>query len=234
MNVLGFDTATAATAVALLTSDGAVVEARDDPAAGDRPRHATALLPLAAGLLDGAALDWPALDLIAVGIGPGTFTGLRIGIATARALAQGSGAELVGISSLRALAAGAASESPRRPVAAMIDARRGELFVAAYAGAQQLLEPQALKPEQVGAALDPVAPPAADPWLAVGDGALRFRSVLEAAGVAVAPDDSGLHRLSAAVICRLAAAGQADAHEPVTPHYVRLPDAELTRRSADQ
>jgi tRNA threonylcarbamoyladenosine biosynthesis protein TsaB len=234
MNVLGLDTATAATAVALLTADGALLEARDDPAGGDRPRHATTLLPLAAGLLDRAGIDWPALDLIAVGIGPGTFTGLRIGIATARALAQGAGAELVGISSLRALAAGAASESPQRPVAAMIDARRGELFVAAYSGAEQLLEPLALAPERVAAALDRVAPAGSDPWLAVGDGALRFRSVLEAAGVAVAPDDSGFHRVSAAVICRLAATGQADAHEPVTPHYVRVPDAELTRRSADQ
>jgi tRNA threonylcarbamoyladenosine biosynthesis protein TsaB len=116
----------------------------------------------------------------------------------------------------------------------MIDARRGELFVAAYTGGRQLLEPRALAPERVAAALDRAAPTGADPWLAVGDGALRFRSVLEAAGVAVAPDDSGLHRLSGAVICRLAATGQADAHEPVTPHYVRVPDAELTRRSAEQ
>jgi tRNA threonylcarbamoyladenosine biosynthesis protein TsaB len=119
-------------------------------------------------------------------------------------------------------------------VAAKIDARRGELFVAAYASGRQLLEPRALAPEGVAAALAGVAPAGADPWLAVGDGALRFRSVLEAAGVAVAPDDSGLHRLSAAVICRLAATGPADAHQPVTPHYVRVPDAELTRRSADQ
>ena len=234
MNVLGFDTATAATAVALLTSDGVVREVSDDPAEGDRPRHATKLLPLAAGLLDRAGLDWPALDLIAVGIGPGTFTGLRIGIATARALAQGASAELVGVSSLRALTVAAASDSPQRPVAAMIDARRGELFVAAYAGDERLLEPLALAPERVAETLDRVAPTGAEPWLAVGDGALRFRSVLEAAGVAVAPDDSGLHRVSAAVICRLAATGQADAYGPVTPHYVRVPDAELTRRSADQ
>lgn len=234
MIVLGFDTATPATAVALLAADGSQLEARDDPPPGARPRHATTLLALAAGLLDRAGLDWPELELIAVGIGPGTFTGLRIGIATARALAQAGGVELVGISSLRALAAGAAGDHSQRRIAAMIDARRGELFVAGYAGGEQLVEPQPLAPERVGATLERAHPTGAEPWLAIGDGALRFRSVLEAAGVAVAPDQSGLHRVSAAVICQLAATGQVDAHEPVTPHYVRVPDAELTRRTPDQ
>ena len=234
MIVLGLDTATASTSVALQGQNGLATEARDDPDEGARPRHATALLPLAAGLLDEAGLAWRELDLIAVGTGPGTFTGLRIGIATARALAQGAGVRLVGISSLRALAEAARETAADRPVAAVIDARRGELFVAGFAGDEQLLEPVALAPGDVAAALAAASGGDVSRWLAVGDGALRFRSALEAAGVAVAPGGSGLHRVSAGAICRLAATGHVDAHQPVAPHYVRLPDAELARRSADR
>jgi tRNA threonylcarbamoyladenosine biosynthesis protein TsaB len=106
MIVLGFDTATAATSVGLMLADGSISQARDDPAGEQRPGHATRLLPLADGLLSETGLGWSELDRIAVGVGPGTFTGLRIGIATARGLAQSLGVELVGVSSLRALAHG--------------------------------------------------------------------------------------------------------------------------------
>jgi tRNA threonylcarbamoyladenosine biosynthesis protein TsaB len=228
--VLGFDTATPATAAALLGPGGSVVEARDDPPPQARPRHTTALLRLATELLQGAGIGFSELDLIAVGTGPGTFTGLRIGIATARALAQGAGVDLVGVSTLHALAEAASDVHPDGPVAALIDARRGELFVAGYARGERLIGPLALAPDDVGPALSTVTPAGSPPWLGVGDGALRFQSVLESAGVAVALEDSALHRVSAAVVCRLAASGQADARDAVTPEYVRPPDAELPRR----
>lgn len=233
MITLGLDTATADTAVAL-TTDSSERRARDEPAPGERPRHATALLPLAAALLKAEGITWTDLDLIAAGIGPGTFTGLRIGIATARALAQSANVELVGISSLRALATAATEGDPARPAAGVIDARRGEIFVAVYAGAREVLEPQALEPAAAADVLARMSSAGSEPLLAVGDGALRFREVLEQAGVVVAPEDSELHRVNAAVICRLAATGQVDANEPVKPHYARVPDAELTRRSADR
>ncbi|MDP2710661.1 MAG: tRNA (adenosine(37)-N6)-threonylcarbamoyltransferase complex dimerization subunit type 1 TsaB, partial [Solirubrobacteraceae bacterium] len=108
MIVLGFDTATPATVVALLDDARAggpdVAERRHEPAPGARPGHAGQLLGLAAELLDAAGLTFADVERIAVGLGPGTFTGLRIGVATARALAQGTGAELVGVSTLQALA----------------------------------------------------------------------------------------------------------------------------------
>jgi tRNA threonylcarbamoyladenosine biosynthesis protein TsaB len=228
--VLGFDTATPATAVALLGPGGSVLEARDDPPPRARPSHTTALLRLATELLQEAGIGFGDLDLIAVGTGPGTFTGLRIGIATARAVAQGAGVELVGVSTLHALAAAAAAVHPDAPIAALIDARRGELFVAGYGRGERLMGPLALAPDDVGPALSAVVPAGGPPWLGVGDGALRFQSVLESAGVAVAPEDSGLHRISAVIVCRLAASGQADARGLVTPDYVRPPDAELPRR----
>jgi tRNA threonylcarbamoyladenosine biosynthesis protein TsaB len=217
---LAIDTATSATVVGLQLPDATVREARDDVEAGARPRHTSCLLPLAAGLLADAGLRWHDVELIAVGLGPGTFTGLRIGIASARGLAAATGAPLVGVGTLRALAAGAGGGR----VLAVIDARRGEVFVAGYDDGGELIGPVAVAPAGV-AALTGGAP-----WLAVGDGALRFRELLEGGGLIVAPERSPLHLVGAAAILRLAAAGDVDARGDVLPIYVRLPDAELALR----
>ena len=79
MIVLGFDTSTPATAVALRLADGRTTQARDDPQAGAHPGHATRLLEMARELLARAGIAWSGIDRIAVGVGPGTFTGLRVG-----------------------------------------------------------------------------------------------------------------------------------------------------------
>jgi tRNA threonylcarbamoyladenosine biosynthesis protein TsaB len=218
MNVLGFDTATPATAVALLRTDGWLREARDDVAPGGRPRHAQRLLPLAAELLAAAGLRWETLDTVAVGVGPGGYTGLRIGIATARGLALSGSGGLIGVGTLRALA----QPVRGRAVAAVLDARRGEAFVAVYRDGEELLAPRVCDPAELGRWAGRGGPGV----LAVGDGALRFRSFLEADGVAVAPAESELHRVSAAAVCRLAASGVVTA---AVPNYLRLSDAERAR-----
>jgi tRNA threonylcarbamoyladenosine biosynthesis protein TsaB len=225
--LLGFDTATSATAVALRLHDGAVSEARDDPGEGQRPHHTSDLLGLAVRLMEEAEVDWGSLDGIAVGLGPGTFTGLRVGVASARALAQSLDLPLIGVSSLRALALPALAVGPQAPILAALDAKRGELFLAAYAPgtAETLLEPQAVKPEQLAAVLARLADPAP---LAVGDGAIRFRAQLQAVGVLVAPEDSPLHLLRAAAVCELSEQyGPGESLEEVLPHYGRRPDAEI-------
>jgi tRNA threonylcarbamoyladenosine biosynthesis protein TsaB len=221
--VLGFDTATPATAVALLDVGGVGGERRHDPAPGERPGHGPRLLALALELLDEAALTFADVDRIAVGLGPGGFTGLRIGVATARALAQAAGAELVGVSTLQALAS-AAPAAPRQGVLAVVDARRGEVFVAGWRDGEQVLGPVAVAPEAVGALAGPG-------WLAVGDGALRFRDDLERAGCVVAVDGSAQHGVSARTICRLALqAPQGTERDLVVPDYLRKPDALLPRQ----
>ena len=156
MIVLGFDTATPATAVGLRLADGTTLRAYDQPEAGERPGHTTQSLTLASELLAQAGIGWGALERIAVGVGPGTFTGLRVGIATARGLAQSLGIEVVGVSSLRVLAQAALREpdsQTRRGVLAAIDARRGEAFAAAYDAQGELAPPRALPPEDLAAIL---------------------------------------------------------------------------------
>jgi tRNA threonylcarbamoyladenosine biosynthesis protein TsaB len=220
--LLAFDTATPATVVGVLAGRGHPVAQRHDPAPGERPRHAGLLLPLARAALERAGAGFADVGRLGVGVGPGTFTGLRIGVATARALALAGGAAVVPVPTLRALAEGAGHDGP---VLAVLDARRGEAFAAAYApqgGAPALLlGPVAVAPEGL-AALVAGAP---GPWMAVGDGAVRFRSCLEAAAVAVPPDDSPLHDVSAPAICRLARDGHPVAVGALVPEYVRAPDA---------
>jgi tRNA threonylcarbamoyladenosine biosynthesis protein TsaB len=234
MIVLGFDTATSATAVGLRLADGSTLEARDDPPAGGHPGHATKLLGMAHRLLDQAGLGWGELDRLAVGVGPGTFTGLRVGVATARGLAQSLSLELVGVSSLRALAQGAsrAIDSSSSGLLAAIDARRGEAFMAAFdRDLHELLAPRALAPELIGQAV--LEAGSEGPWTAIGDGAVRYRDAFEALGVSVPADSSDHHRLRGGAICELAStAPPATGYGEILPDYHRRPDAELALAAA--
>jgi tRNA threonylcarbamoyladenosine biosynthesis protein TsaB len=232
MRILGFDTATRATAVAIWDADRDLAfEGRDDPAPGERPRHTTRLMPLIAEQLQRAGIGWDDLDRIAVGVGPGTFTGLRIGIATARALARARGLPLIGISTLESLALGAADASDSHALLAVIDARRGEVFAAAFtARLDRLLEPSALRPEALGERV----PALGNAVLAVGDGAIEFRAVLERSGAVVPEDRAALHQVSAINHCRLARGKPERLPDQILPDYLRLPDAEIARRTAHQ
>jgi tRNA threonylcarbamoyladenosine biosynthesis protein TsaB len=216
--LLGLDTATSATVVGVLDAAGGVTEVRDDPAPGARPAHANRLLAAAHEALQRAGAGWDDIERIAVGVGPGSFTGLRIGIATARALAQARELPLVGVSSLEALALGAGDADI---VLAVLDARRGEAFAAGWRAGVPVLAPAALSPDALAERVRALegAP------LAVGDGAVRFRSPLEAAGAHIPPDEDGAHRLRAEHVCRLGVAGTPTDRDALLPDYLREPDA---------
>ncbi len=238
MTLLGFDTSTAATSICVLCSDGAVFETEPDAAALARPpAHASELMPAIAELLGRAEVGYGELEAIAVGVGPGTFTGLRIGVATARGLALAHGLQLRPVSSLAALAAGLAERAregfepadhadPGPPGAhpallPLIDAKRGELYGALYEGAAERWAPFVTPPETLAERLRDESVAA----LAAGDGSVRFRKVLEAAGVRVEPEGAPAHVVRALHVCRLAAALPGVAPEAVLPEYLRVPDA---------
>jgi len=218
MTILGFDTSTAASTAAVLRADGELFESAPPSARlAERPAHAAELLPAVGDVMERADVAFGDLEAIAVGLGPGTFTGLRIGIATARALAKANELPLRGVSSLAALAAG--MDGPSR--LALIDAKRGEVYAALFEGGEERWPPMALG---IDALLERVRDAGVNPQ-AAGDGSLRFRDELEAAGVAVAPAESPLHVVSAGHLCRRALAAPDVAPEQVVPNYLREPDA---------
>lgn len=237
MRILAFDTATPATAVALSGADPVIFTARHDPLPGERPGHATRLLPLVARVLDRAGVGWEEVDRIAVGVGPGTFTGLRIGIATARALARARDIPLVGVSTLQSLALARpdpdAVPAGLDAVLAVLDARRGEVFAASWRIDETgefenaLLLPRALAPEALADLMAPLAPAT----LVIGDGAIAFREVLERSGSFIPEDDSPLHKVTATNHCRLADRLEGGIPDEVRPDYLRAPDAEIAHRT---
>jgi tRNA threonylcarbamoyladenosine biosynthesis protein TsaB len=219
VSVLGLDSSTAVSTACVLRADGEAFEVAPGPAAlTGPPAHARELMPAVAEAMRRAGVGFGELDAIAVGVGPGGFTGLRIGIATARALAAGAGVPLKPVSSLAALAAGIEAELAL-PV---IDARRGELFAALFdAAGGELWPPFVAAPE----ALVERVREAGFTALAAGDGSIRFRGVLESAGIGVLPDQSGAHLVRALHVCRLAAQVPGWPPEAVLPDYLREPDA---------
>lgn len=191
--VLSLDTATPAASVALL---------RDGEVLGERLSRAATVLADGDELLSAAGLSALDLDALVVGTGPGSFTGLRIGLAGARGLALALEIPVAGVSTLEALAAALPRAVP------VIDARRGEVFTL-VAGAPQALPPEHLEPEAG--------------MVCIGDGAVRYRALLEAAGAEVPPGSSEVH-LPRARFHALLARGFGPA-ELVQPSYVRAPDA---------
>jgi tRNA threonylcarbamoyladenosine biosynthesis protein TsaB len=195
MLILAFDTATDV-ATSALVDDGEVL--------GERASRAATVLEDLDALLRQAGAHTREVDALAVGIGPGSFTGVRVGLATARGLGLALEVPVAGVSTLDALAAGAPGGTP------VIDARRREIFVLQR-------EPRVLAPEELE--LDPGT-------LCVGNGAVRYRAVLEAAGAEVPPDGDERHLPRARFHVQLAHNfGPAEAVEPL---YLRVPDADKT------
>jgi tRNA threonylcarbamoyladenosine biosynthesis protein TsaB len=228
--ILAMDTATADTVVGIAVDGRDEIELRCGASDDGRPDHSTALLELVAQAVGGAG-GWESVHAIAVGVGPGTYTGLRIGIATARALAQARGLGLIGISTLQALARGIGEAAPERERLALIDARRKEAFVALYDSSGAVVwEPFVAGHQELGARL---AERNSKP-LAAGDGSLRFREELEAVNVEVMPGTDPAHRIAARHLSAIAAGVEPGPPERVTPVYLRRPDAEIWREQRNR
>jgi tRNA threonylcarbamoyladenosine biosynthesis protein TsaB len=195
-----------------------------EPGAGRRIAHEIHLL------LDTAGVGVGDLDEIVVGIGPGGFTGLRIGIATALGLGQALAIPVAGVVSLEALALGMAEHAPAGALLVpVIDAKRQEVFAAGYRTEADgdlavVIEPVATTGEGLVELLAAEASPERPAWLA-GDG-LHLCEPFAGPAVAIAPPGSPAHVISASRLASRAARGGA---RPVAPLYLRLPDAEVNR-----
>jgi tRNA threonylcarbamoyladenosine biosynthesis protein TsaB len=195
--ILAFDTATEV-ATSALVWDGEVL--------GELTSRPVSVLEDLDALLRRGGVRDSQIEGIAVGTGPGSFTSLRMGLATARTLAFALDVGLAGVSTLDALAAGAPGATP------VIDARRGEVFSRLDGHAVVVAPPEL--PVESGRSY-------------VGDGAVRYRDVIEAADGVVPPDDSELHVPRARFHAQLA--DGFGLPELVEPMYLRVPDVDRTR-----
>lgn len=218
MRVLAIDTALAVCAVAVLdTERGAGMRASETlPMVRG---HAEALMPLIARVMDAARLEFTELDRIAVTTGPGSFTGLRVGIAAARGIALAAGRPAVGLSTLAAYAAPLIAQDDSVAVVAAIDARHDQVYLQVFGpGGRTLVSPRIapLREAVRAAALGPVR--------IVGSAANQ----VAAAWPASAPPPSLVDARPAPEIfwvARLGAAAVGSA--PPKPLYLRAPDAQL-------
>jgi tRNA threonylcarbamoyladenosine biosynthesis protein TsaB len=224
--VVGFDTATEDTAVCSVRHDEVLYESQLGLSEKGSPLHTTALLEEIDHAVD-AGGGWESVGMIAVGLGPGSFTGLRVGLSTAKALGLSCGVPVRGVCTLDALGRGLGEVAGGSSRLAVIDAKRGEAFAAFYApNGERLWEPLVDSPsalaERVGAlAGNPVG---------AGSGAVRFRGELASRGVEVPDDVDPVHRVAARHICALAVAGKnGDGSGLVAPIYLRPPDAQRWR-----
>lgn len=226
MLTFALDTSTASPSLALVRDDSPIAELwlAPEPGSGRRVLEASHGLLLSAGLTAGD------LDEIVVGVGPGGFTGLRIGLATALGLAQALAIPVTGASSLEALALGIARACPDGSLVAPVqDARRRELFAAVYRSAgdslTEVVAPVAIAPADLAARLTATGE---EVWVA-GEGVEAAAGELAVERVQTLAPGSPAHRLSATALVRRVRDGGG---LPARPVYARLPDAEVNRRIA--
>lgn len=226
-SVVGFDTATEDTVVCSVRDGEVRSEALIGTSAKGGPLHTTALLEEVERAVD-AAGGWSEIERIAVGVGPGSFTGLRVGVATARALGLSGGLPVTGVCTLDALGRALGERAGRDSCCmAVVDARRGEAFAALYSGGgERLWGPLVLAPAELGERVSELS----KPLLAGGSGAIRFQQQLADLGVEIPDEADSIHRVAARHICALAASGTDGVDTgPPAPIYLRPPDAERWR-----
>lgn len=209
MIVLGLDTAVGACSVAVL-ADGRPLAVLSEPMLRG---HQERLAPMVREAMAQAGLTFDALDRVGVTVGPGSFTGLRVGLAFAKGLGLALGIPCVGVGTLEALAA---SEPGADLTLAVIDARRGQVYLQAFSQGRALMAPDALSLEMAAARLAELRPTGSIDI--VGPGAPLLEGLAPGSRIVAraAPDPVALARLA-----------QSRPATPARPLYLRAPDAKL-------
>lgn len=217
MTIVAFDTSTSRTVVAVRSGEETLETVLEAPGGG-HPAHSAQLLPAIDSLLAQSSTGWGETTRIGVGAGPGTFTGLRISAATAEGLRRATRAEVVPVPSLEALARSLPEGDRDLPVVAVIDARRGEVFCAAWsAEGKEIFGPTAEGPQEFAGRLSREAAK----WRLSGELPAPFEDALAGSGLIGLRGPTGI---SGTALCELAAS-LSPVHGPVMPLYVREPDA---------
>lgn len=215
MKILAVDTSTKMGSVALTEDEALIAQIQLNV----EITHTERLLPATENLFRQTGLTLEEMGGLAVAIGPGSFTGLRIGLATMKGFAQAQNLPLVGVSSLMALACNALTSD--KPVVACLDAHRGEVYVAVYKNMENIIKEQAMKPDLLCEPLKKIGPC----WL-VGDGALRYRQIFaDQLGEQALFAPQTLMRLEAKWVAYLASPGlhrgEGSNYRGLTPNYLR-------------
>ncbi len=216
MRILAIDTALEACSAALLDTGEAAIIASQSRAM--TRGHAEAIIPLIGEVIGETGLDFADLDRIAVTTGPGSFTGLRVGIAAARAIALAAGKPAVGLTTLAALAAPYIAENDELPVAAAVDARHRHVYLQIFGPAGRTLSP----PRIVSVA-DAARASAMRNMRLVGSGAAMLAEAWPSADPPIAVDERRAPDIG--WVARLGAAAN-DRLSPPKPLYLRAPDAQ--------
>jgi tRNA threonylcarbamoyladenosine biosynthesis protein TsaB len=214
LNVLAFDCSTSSCSAAV-RSAGRLLARR---AAAMERGHAEALMPMIAGVLADAGLSWSDIELVGVTVGPGTFTGLRIGLAAARGIALASGRPVVGVTTCEAIAHAVPAEERRgRTVLVAVESKRADIFVQPFsADLLPLADPLAVLPQAAAVLID-------GPVLLAGDAAHRILAHRPDAGLCLAAQAADAAVIAALAETRFAGGGGL----PPVPLYLRPPDVTL-------
>jgi tRNA threonylcarbamoyladenosine biosynthesis protein TsaB len=216
MNLLAFDSAQAACSAAVMR-DGAIVARR---IVHMERGHAEALVPMIVAVLADAGIAFAALDRIAVTVGPGSYTGIRVGLAAAKGIGLARGVPLIGVTTLEAVARAARSEHAEGPMVIVLETKRADLYVQSFDAA--------LRPTSAPAAVAPDAVEVPAGAVIAGDGAARLKHRLAARRDVKFAAGDGI--VDAAVVAAIAADRSPTGQ--VSPLYLRPPDVTLPRSVA--
>ena len=227
MKILAIDSATAACSAAVWSGDGIAAHRFETMARG----HAVHLMPMVRDVMAESGLDFPDLDFIATTTGPGGFTGLRIGLAAARALAMAAKLPIVGYSTLETVARSPRRDANRRPVLVVLDAKRTDFYFQLFKPDGAAMGPPATAaPDLIAAAVTPQ-----NPVIICGDGADAVFETINAYGIQL-ERSKGPDVPDAAILAQIAHSDVGSdmkfqfKSRPPEPVYLRAPNAALPRR----
>ena len=223
--ILAVDTSGPVCGVAVVNGDRVLSELT----ACNRYTHSVSLMPMVERALESAGLSLAEMDALAAVVGPGSFTGIRIGVATVKGLAHGSGKPCIAVNALEALAESTGRQGENLVICTLQDARAGQVYAACFRKGERLTEDAPLKLEECLAGLERFGD---GPWLITGDGMTAYRQrIREILGFrALFPEAPFSYLRPAAAGFLALRKGTPVAYPDLKEYYLRPPNAEKNKK----